>query len=186
MPPKPKRTREQVIAAAIQIVRREGLGALTARSLAALLDVAPSTIFTHFSSMEELQRYALQTIRGMFTRRAASEAQHDDPFQTFGLELIRFAAEEPNLYATLFVSRPDTVESELTVSVRRLVEQARERFQLDQAAAERLCRDLGVYACGLATLSAAGAAAFSEEETRRMLGDACRAFLAAGAQGNED
>lgn len=52
MPPKPKFTREEIVAAALQVVRTRGLEALTTREIAAELGTSTRPIFTYFESME--------------------------------------------------------------------------------------------------------------------------------------
>ena len=55
MPPKSKFTREEVIAAALELVSEKGMSALTSRDLGARLGSSARPIFTLFSSMEEVQ-----------------------------------------------------------------------------------------------------------------------------------
>lgn len=56
MPPKPRFTREEIVAAALDIVSRQGIEALTARELGEVLGSSARPIFTVFRSMEELQQ----------------------------------------------------------------------------------------------------------------------------------
>ena len=51
MPPKPKFTREEIVAAALDLVSERGMGALTSRDLAARLGSSPRPIFTVFKNM---------------------------------------------------------------------------------------------------------------------------------------
>ena len=55
MPPKPKFTREEVAKTAFDIVKKEGLSALTARELGSRLGTSARPIFTLFKSMEEVK-----------------------------------------------------------------------------------------------------------------------------------
>ena len=56
MPPKPKFTREQIIAVGLDLVRERGLEGLTAREVGARLGASARPIFTVFENMEELTR----------------------------------------------------------------------------------------------------------------------------------
>ena len=56
MPPKPKHTREQIIAAALELVSEKGMETLTARELGARLGTSARPIFTAFKNMEEVQQ----------------------------------------------------------------------------------------------------------------------------------
>ena len=56
MPPSPKFTRDEIVAAALQVVSERGKEALSAREVAAVLGSSARPIFTVFSNMEELQQ----------------------------------------------------------------------------------------------------------------------------------
>ena len=45
MPPKPKYTKEQLVGTAVDIIREEGVRAVTAQALAARLHVTPPSVF---------------------------------------------------------------------------------------------------------------------------------------------
>jgi AcrR family transcriptional regulator len=55
MPPKVRVTKEEIINAAFEIVRRSGPQALNARNVATALNCSTQPIFSNFASMEELQ-----------------------------------------------------------------------------------------------------------------------------------
>ena len=56
---KNKFTKEQMITAALDLVRREGTAALTARSLAEALGTSTQPVFTCFTTMDEAKRAGL-------------------------------------------------------------------------------------------------------------------------------
>ena len=64
MPPKPKFTKEELIQAALELTREGGLELVVARNLGKKLNTAPSTIFTHFDSVEEIRQAVLEGIWG--------------------------------------------------------------------------------------------------------------------------
>ena len=51
MPPKPKFTREEIVAAALSLLREQGESALTAREIGKRLGTSSSPIFTTFMDM---------------------------------------------------------------------------------------------------------------------------------------
>jgi len=55
MPPKVKITREEIIAAAVSIVRRSGAEAVNARDVARELNCSTQPVFSNFETMEELR-----------------------------------------------------------------------------------------------------------------------------------
>ena len=65
MPPKARFTREQIINAALQIVRTEHFESLTARALGKKLGSSACPVFTVFENMEEVQQAVLGAIKGI-------------------------------------------------------------------------------------------------------------------------
>ena len=55
MPPKAKFTKNEIVEAAMQIVREQGLEAVTSRELGKRLGSSACPIFTVFSNMEEVK-----------------------------------------------------------------------------------------------------------------------------------
>ncbi len=66
MAPKVKFTKEEVIAAALQLVQERGMDALTARALAARLGSSPKPIFGLFQNMEEVQTQVLEAAKALY------------------------------------------------------------------------------------------------------------------------
>lgn len=54
MPPKVKVTKEEIIAAALEILRQKGMEAVNARAVAAALGCSTQPIFSNYSSMGAL------------------------------------------------------------------------------------------------------------------------------------
>ena len=96
MPPRAKFTKEEIAETALRIVEREGLAALTARSLGAALGSSARPIFTVFDSMDDVL-YAVNSrakeIYGKYIEEGLREAV---AFRGVGRAYIRFAAERPN------------------------------------------------------------------------------------------
>ena len=103
MPPKPKITREMVIDAAFDIARETGWENISARAVAERLKCSTQPIMYHFATIEELKKAAY----------AKADAYHSEYLMNIkgpqvmleiGLNYIRFAIEEPQLFRFLFQS----------------------------------------------------------------------------------
>ena len=103
MPPKAKFTREEIISAALDIVRADGIPALTARSLGGKLGSSARPIFTIFQNMEEVQQETIQAARGLYNQYVQKGLDTPHPFKGVGTQYIRFAMEEPKLFQLLFM-----------------------------------------------------------------------------------
>ena len=103
MPPKAKFTRQEIIDAAVDIARRAPLEAVTAQELASVLGTSTRPVFTYFRTLEEVRAAVVEEagkIYGQYVERGLSM---NPPFKGYGMETIRFAREEPNLFRLLFL-----------------------------------------------------------------------------------
>ena len=115
MPPKPKFTKEEIVEAAVEIVRREGEDALTARSLGKELNASARPIFTVFKNMEEVKAAVQKRVEEIFfsyRERMIVEGKYPK-YKAIGLAYIRFASEEKNLFQLHFMrDRTTEIKSE--------------------------------------------------------------------------
>jgi len=102
MPPRTRFSADKILDAAIELTRREGIGTVTARSVAAALGCSTGPIFTHFGSMEGLNEELMDRIISVFVA-VAGGGRHGDPLVGAGLGWLSFAAQEPRLYEAVFL-----------------------------------------------------------------------------------
>ena len=181
MPPKPKFTKEELVQAALELTREGGLEMVVARNLGKKLNTAPSTIFTHFDSVEEIRQAVIQTARNIYNGYVEEGLQMVPPMKGFGVQYIRFAMEEPNLYSVLFMNKRDNFKYvDFIVDeghYEKIISAAEDNFSINREQAEYVYQNLWAYAHGIAVMSATGVCNFSIEEISGMLGMACRSFL---------
>ena len=105
MPPKVKLTKENVLAAALDLVRREGIGALNARDLAGELNCSTQPIFSNFVSMSDVRDSVVVAAYELYAKRTAEEMASGEypPYKASGMAYIRFAKDEPHLFAAIFM-----------------------------------------------------------------------------------
>lgn len=175
MPPKPKYTKEEIIAAALSIVSKNGISALTAKSLGNALGTSATPIFTVFDSMQEVQ----DEVKGAAMKRFESYAHRtkaDMPaFKQVGMQMIFFAKEEPWLYQLIFMSQNNDVKSfeDIYAHLGGVADEclaAVERdYGLPAEDARVLFEHSWVHTYGIATLCATGMCDFSHEQISEML-----------------
>lgn len=105
MAPRSKFTRQELIDASFKIVRERGSDALTAKAIADELHISTRPIFTCFGSMDEVRREVRAAAEALYDRYTAEGFRQHVPFFGFGMQYIRFAKEEPELYRLLFLSK---------------------------------------------------------------------------------
>ncbi len=106
MPPKTTTTQEQILQAAFEIARAEGLEAVSARRVARELDCSTQPVYRAYGSMDELKQAVLLRILAVAQSYLSTPVEGEPPFLQFGLGNLRFAEEEPNLFQALSLSGP--------------------------------------------------------------------------------
>lgn len=179
MPPKPKITKQQILEKALAIVREKGLAALTAKALAGTLGCSTQPVFWHYDSMEAVRADVFSGALKVFGKALRRESDCGSRYMALGLNYIRFASEERELFRMLFMSdagKTDLigaqVEREYVMSI------IEETEHITGESAQTVYKDMWLFSHGIAAMIAAGAANFSEEELREMLGDVCRGLIA--------
>lgn len=105
MPPKFKFTKEQIITAALNVTRKNGITGLTARELAAELGSSAKPIFGLFQNMEEVQNEviaAANTLYQSYIQKGMADSKYS-PYKSSGIAYIQFAKEEKELFKLLFM-----------------------------------------------------------------------------------
>lgn len=174
MPPKVKITKEAILSAAFEIVRKEGAEALSARILAQRLECSTQPIFSNYPNMETLKKDVLQKSYELYAERTfkAMDSGRYPPYKASGMAYIAFAVEEPRLFKLLYMRDRsgeerinDTAESEKIINVMM------KSSGLSKEDAHRLHADLWVLVHGLAVMYATGFETYDEEKTSSMLSD---------------
>ncbi len=100
MPPKFKFTRQALIETAFELVRADGWTALSTRSLADALGTSARPIYSHFTSMEELEEEVAKMGVDLLYDYMVQE-RTGDPWHDHGIGYVKFAQRESNLFRGL-------------------------------------------------------------------------------------
>lgn len=105
MPPKAKITKEDIIAASVDIVRENGADGLNARLIAKKLNCSTQPIFSNYSSMEELKCDVIKSADKLHTEylEKAMRNSQGQEYKASGIAYIKFAKEEKELFKLLFM-----------------------------------------------------------------------------------
>ena len=174
MPPKVKYSREDILDAAYELVRSKGEGALSARTLASYLGCSTAPIFTAFPSVDALRFAVAMKAKDYYNHYLQQGLSQDIPFKGAGMQYIRFAKEEPELFKLLFMGSeakethymPTGDDNE--PDVRECVENY---YEMKTDKAKYIYNHMSVYAHGFATLFAQGNCTFSESYVSRMMSE---------------
>ena len=157
MPPKFKFTREQIVAAALEVTRKNGITGLTARGLAAELGSSAKPIFFLFQNMEEVQREvvsAANTLYQSYIKKGMADNKFP-PYKASGIAYIQFAKEEKELFKLLFMrDRTDEKIEENREEIRPILDLIMKNLGIDENEAYFFHLELWLYVHGIATMIA--------------------------------
>lgn len=173
MAPRTKFTREEMVEAAVHVVRAKGINALTAKALAAELGVSTQPVFTCFHTIEEAKREVCSAAESIYDSYVSAGLHMSIPFFGFGMQYIRFAKEEPELYRLLFLTPRGDGSSGVMATFRHSQDMMRESlqqiYQIDGAKADLFFRDMWLVVHSLATLIVNGDCVYTEQEMGEIL-----------------
>ena len=175
MPPKIKTTKEDIINAAVNIVRNSGAQAINARTVASALHCSTQPVFSNFATMEELRFAVVEkayALCGDYIRREI-ESEEYPVYKASGMAYIRFAKEEKELFKLLYM-RDRTNEiipesDELSIQMESVVHRS---TGLDKDEAKLFHLEMWAYVHGIATMMATNFIDLEWDLVSRMLSDA--------------
>ena len=168
MPRQPRFSKDDIVAAGLRIVRASGFEAISARALGKELGTSSSPMFTMFKDMNEVTDAIRTAAEKTFTVRMNGVTEYFPAFKEFGLRLVTFAKEEPNVFQMLFLgkdARPEIAEK----IARECLGSAEQGYGLTPEQAEMLFRQMWPVACGIAALCVKHPEDFTEEEVSKTL-----------------
>ncbi len=183
MPPKAKFTKEEIIEAALNIVKADGFEALTSRALGTQLGSSARPIFTVFKNMEEVQQSVIESAKSLYKKYVDKGLMAEHPFKGVGTQYILFSVNEPKLFQLLFMTEKQQIPD--LSGVLPLIEESYEEILfsiqkdhgIDELSAKKLYYHLWIYTHGIATLCATKMCRFTGDEISSMITEVCMSVL---------
>lgn len=184
MPPKVRFRKEEIAAAALEIARKQGIDAVTAREVAKKLGVSVGPIFTWYETMEQLKADVHAQARHLYREYIERGLAGPVPFLGVGQQYLRFAKDEPELYRLLFLRRPDSVSGGAMEALKFSQDLARESlmriYHMEAWMADCYFRDLWLVVFSFATLIVTDDCPYTDEEMSAVLTEVslsvCKAY----------
>lgn len=170
MPPKPKFTREQITAAALELVSEKGMDALTARELGKRLGCSAQPVFTVFHSMEDVQDAVRDAALARFERCAEGVPDGLPAYMKLAMQMVLFAQDEPRLYLLRFLPENrdgelyEDIYSRMGIMVRHCLDALQDDYGMSRQDAKNIFQHMWIYIFGVGTLCATGAYAVSPDQ----------------------
>lgn len=179
MPPKQKFTKEEILTACLNIVRREGMEGVTARALGTELGSSSRPIFTVFKNMDEVQQETIRASKDIYNKYIQTGLSSNPAFKGVGTEYIRFAKEEPKLFQLLFMYSSDraqvlsTVLPSIDENSGSILNSVYDLYGVKHGLTRNQCYKLyqymWIFTHGIASLFATGICEFTDGEVSDML-----------------
>ena len=105
MPTKIKISKDMILDAAFEIVRKDGMEKLSNRELASKLKCSIRPIYYQFENVEEMQKELYLKIEQYFYKFILDNMVEEIPkYKQVGINYIKFAKKEKKLFQTLFMT----------------------------------------------------------------------------------
>lgn len=179
--------KEDVVKAALEILKTDSLEELTARRLAEVLHCSVQPIFYNFKSMDELKQIAIETMYHIYHIYMTDAMQQKQPYKATGLAYIRFARDYPNYFRILFMMKTDLTANAFllnTIEGKEVIEYGMRMTGFDREKQETFHLKVWIFTHGLATLVSTQTVQLNDEEIEKLLTSAVQEMLA-GAQKGE-
>lgn len=168
MPRKAFFSKQEIIDKALEILRQQGPEAISARSLCKALGCSVSPLFTVYKNMDELFSDLHAAAEKLFENYMADVSDYQPAFKEFGMRLVKFSREEPQLFHYLFLDK----NSESVVAdrkARECLQNIEGEYDLSEKQGLELYFQMWVFACGLSALCNKNPQQYSDSDISYLL-----------------
>lgn len=182
--PKAKITREMVVDAAFEVTRIMGSENVNARTVSEKLGCSTQPVMYHFARIEEMKRVVYEKADRFHTEYLMNITDPQEGVMLgIGLNYIRFAIREPNLFRFLFQSGfavenslLDMIDSEELIPV---LSAMREAMGMDMEQTKEVFLTIALFAHGYASIIANNSLEYDEKVVAKHLEQAYRGAVLA-------
>lgn len=182
MPAVRKVSKEQIIDAAVDVLRDDGFSAINARSVAKKLGCSTQPIYFSFRNMEELKAALTERAIQMHTQRVRDSLRihegNDSRYSSYGMGFVKFAAEEKQLFRWLYLEGEQLGPYQNDVLTSEVISVITEEFGYEEDIARRFHQDMVYFTYGLAILANTDHRHLTEAELREAFRREFRALIA--------
>lgn len=175
-------TKEKILAAAIEVVRKGGAAGLTARSLTSALNCGANAVFSAYGSMEGVLEAVRVEAQNMMKQRMSAGRSLNPSFKGLGMAFMWFAIDEPELFKLAMENKAPEASFEEYFDTyigfkQESVTAIAQSFDIHGKDAEMLYYQLFLVGLGLAQVCVEGHIPLSLSQVSKILGKNMRAFL---------
>lgn len=174
MPPAIRTTKEEIVNAAVDIVRKDGASALNARMIASVLNISTQPVFSNFASMSDLRLAVVEKADALCQAYMQQEVDRGEypAYKANGMAYIRFAKQEKELFKLLYMrDRTGESESQGAEIAQQMEDIVCNNTGLNGNDAKLFHLEMWAYVHGIATMFATGFLDLEWELVSKMLTD---------------
>lgn len=169
-----KITKEKILEAVFDIAKKEGLDSLSNREIAKKLNSSIRPIYYQFANVEELKTNLYKKIEKFFYKFLLDNLNEDMPkYKQVGINYIKFAKKEKNLFKILFMSKSEFSSSEIITKDIKDFESLSLVIKLSTRLTEEEIMSfhakMWIFTHGIATLVATDTVLFKDEQIKELL-----------------
>jgi len=166
MPAKAKVTKAMVTDAAFEVARAGGVENVNARTVSQKLGCSTQPIMYHFAKIEDMKKAVYEKADQFHTEYIMNIDPREDVMLGIGLNYIRFAVKEPNLFRLLFQSG-FVVENSLlgmvdSEALKPVISAMQEAMGFDMAQTKEVFITLAMFVHGYASIIANNSLEYDE------------------------
>ena len=170
MPPKIKYSKEQIIDTAIEIVRKNGIENLSARTIANNLNSSPQPIFSYFKNMEELKNTIYTYAYKLYEQYNIDfiKCGKYPEYKSYGMAYVSFAKNEKEFFKLLFMS--DKTENR-EIDISEVIKVIMKTLDMTEDTANKFHFEIWTFVHGIASMHITNSLNLTEEEISVMITD---------------
>ena len=182
MPTKIRISKDMILNAAFEIVRKEGMEKLSNRELANKLKCSIRPIYYQFQNVEEMQKELYLKIEQYFYRFLLDNTIEGIPqYKQVGINYIKFAQKEKKLFQILFMSdtelTPDAFVAKVGDDYKEIEKLIKISTNLKEEAIKDFHTKMWIFCHGIATLVANGTVKLTEGQIEELLSQEFQALM---------
>ena len=147
-------TREMILNAAFELTRKEGIEALSVRSIARMCDCSTQPIYLSFKGIDEIKdEVYLMSMNYFYNYLLKMVASKNFPeYKAMGMAYVKFAHDESQLFKYVFMTTPRVKNSSVDASFEVAVDVIKKTLNIGAEAARKLHLEMWIFGHGIATM----------------------------------
>ena len=177
VPAKKQISREMILSAAFELLRKGGREAVNVKALANRLHCSTQPVYLSFSGMDALRTELGATALQKFAEEM-QQMSEDGVIRLYGMQYIQYAMKEKEVFKFLFMRQNsfDEMKQLLRPITEQAIQELMKRYEIDHEEAHYFHDQLWMHTHGIAAMAATEFCQWDMKKVERMLSE-CELYL---------